>query len=280
MRALLIGLWFLAPALAQTSKFEAASIRVNPPQAGFHFAADSATGGPGTADPAMFRCSKCSLATLIVKAFDLHGYQFPGKSSLPDATFDIAAKIPAGTTNEDFHAMLQDLLIDRFGLKYHFKDKTVRGYQLTIAKNGPLLKQSSAGAAAPHAAGAYEGHEHSGAMAFGGTARYRGNSKTTAELARVLENQLGAPVEDRTGLKGQYDISLSWADNSDNSHTHSAGALGDAHGDHAGSAAVPQDQPPLLEAVQSQLGLKLAAADQIAAKILVVDHIDANPTAN
>jgi uncharacterized protein (TIGR03435 family) len=135
----------LASALAQsaTPEFEAASIRTNPPQAGFHFAADSASGGPGTADPGMFRCSKCTLATLISKAFDLRAYQLPGKASLPDTTFDITAKIPAGATPEDFRAMQQNLLKERFGLRYEFREKSLKGYHLVVAKNGPKLTEST-----------------------------------------------------------------------------------------------------------------------------------------
>ena len=71
----------LVAAYGQTSgkvEFEVASIKINPAQPGFHFAAGAATGGPGTADPSMFRCSRCSLATLIVKAFNLQPYQLPG----------------------------------------------------------------------------------------------------------------------------------------------------------------------------------------------------------
>ena len=107
----------LVAAYGQTSgkgEFEVASIRTNPPQPGFHFAADAVTGGPGTADPGMFRCSRCSLATLIVKAFKLQPYQFPGRTSLTDNTYEILAKIPPGATPEEFSAMLQNLLKDRF----------------------------------------------------------------------------------------------------------------------------------------------------------------------
>ena len=131
---------------AQTSgkaEFEVASIKTNAPQPGFHFAADAASGGPGTADPGMFRCSKCSLATLIVKAFNLQPYQFPGRTSLADNTYDIQAKIPTGATAEEFSAMLQNLLKDRFGLTWHFQEKKMKGYHLVVAKNGPKLKEST-----------------------------------------------------------------------------------------------------------------------------------------
>ena len=146
-----IQIAILAPALlvaayGQTSgkaEFEVASIKTNPPQPGFHFAADAATGGPGTADPGMFRCSRCSLATLIVKAFNLQPYQFPGRTSLTDNTYEILAKIPTGATAEEFSAMLQNLLKDRFGLTWHFQEKKMKGYHLVIAKDGPKLKEST-----------------------------------------------------------------------------------------------------------------------------------------
>jgi hypothetical protein len=54
----------------------------------------------------MFRCSKWSLATLIVKAFNLQPYQFPGRTSLTDNTYEILAKIPTGATAEEFSAIV------------------------------------------------------------------------------------------------------------------------------------------------------------------------------
>src|ERR1035438_8050278 len=143
-----IRIAMLAPALVvaadgQTwgkAEFEVASIKTNAPQPGFHFAADAATGGPGTADPGMFRCSKCSLATLIVKAFNLQPYEFPGRTSLTDNTYEILAKIPTRTTGEEFSAMLQNLLKERFGLAWHFQEKKMKGYHLVIAKDGPKLR--------------------------------------------------------------------------------------------------------------------------------------------
>jgi len=66
---------------AQTSvkaEFEVASVKMNAPQLGFHFA----SGEPGTLEASAFRCSKCSLATLILKAFQLQPYQFPGRTAL------------------------------------------------------------------------------------------------------------------------------------------------------------------------------------------------------
>ena len=60
----MVALAVLGAAYGQTSgktEFEVASIKINSPPPGFHFVADAATGGPGTADAGMFRCSRCSL---------------------------------------------------------------------------------------------------------------------------------------------------------------------------------------------------------------------------
>jgi uncharacterized protein (TIGR03435 family) len=296
---------FAQTTLAQSSpspakiEFEAASIRTNPPQPGFHFAADSASGGPGTADPGMFRCTKCTLATLIAKAFDLRAYQFPGKASLPETTFDITAKIPAGATPQDFLLMQQNLLRDRFGLRYQFKEKNLKGYHLTVGKNGPKLTESTGQPVAAPAwagrGGAGESHSHSGPVSFGGTARLRASGQTTADLARMLSDQLSLPVDDKTGLTGKYDIALTWGDTNSRDGGHGAGGGdfggGAGHGDHGGGGAgAPQGSPgaapgepngpALLDAIQQQLGLKLVSSDQTTARILIIEHIDTTPSAN
>ena len=300
LRIAIVSAVLLATGYAQTpgdrskKEFEVASIRVNPPQTGFRFA--SSTGAPDLSNPGLFRCTNCTLATLISKAFDLQGYQLPGKASLGNGTFDVTAKIPAGTNPEDFQAMLQSLLKDRFGLTYHYKDKTMRGYHLVVGKNGPKLKESTEmarvrpnGAAGQHGAAQGQDHEHAGLMNFGGTAMYRGDHKTTAELAQILSDQLSVPVDDQTKLTGKYDISLRWsASVSQSGGNHTEGGAG--HGERGGggpagaAGAGPRrgedSAPTLFEALQTELGLKLVSSDQAVAKTFIVDHAEQVPTAN
>jgi uncharacterized protein (TIGR03435 family) len=278
----------LAAAYGQTSgkaEFEVASIRTNAPQAGFHFAADAASGGPGTADPAMFRCSKCTLATLIVKAFHLQPYQLPNRTSLADSTYDIQAKIPAGATEDEFSAMLQNLLKDRFGLSWHFQEKKMKGYHLIVAKNGPKLSETTGTSVPPaadqHRYGQSESHNHSGVMVFGASAMFRAGSQTTADLARILSDQIGLPVDDETALHGRYDISLRWS-GAVGAHAgaHSDGAFaGDGHAGHDDTAADPSG-PTIFDAVQQQLGLRLAPAEEAIAHLFIIDRIAQHPTEN
>ncbi len=285
-------------------EFEAASIRLNPPQAGFHMASDASSGGPGTSDPGMFRCSNCTLATLIVKAFELKNYQFPGRTALAGNTFDVMARVPAGTTREEFQAMLQNLLRDRFALTFHFTQKEMRGYNLVIAAKGSKLKESSDSAApaaagdanghswngsgAPNRFGQGEAHAHSGPVSFNGNSSFRRDHQTTAELAQMLSDQISLPVEDQTGLRGKYDIALNWSGSTADSGSHTDGAFGGAGHDHGGPGAASGGDsrsadaaaPGLFDALQAQLGLKLVSSTRAAARIFVVDSVHPLPTEN
>jgi uncharacterized protein (TIGR03435 family) len=280
---------FLRAACGQTSgktEFEVASIGTDPPQSGFHFAADVVSGGPGTTGPGIFRCSRCSLATLIIKAFNLQPYQFPGRASLTDSNYEIMAKIPAGATQEEFSAMLQNLLRNRFGLTWHFQEKSMKGYHLVLGKDGPKLTESTGTslprAADQHQSGAGESHNHNGAVVFGTSAAYRASNQTTADLARVLSDQIGLPVDDETGLAGKYDISLRWsrAEAAHPGNHADGGSYGGAgHGGHESGGADPSG-PALLDALQQQLGLRLVPAEPAVARLFVVDRVAQRPTEN
>ncbi len=304
----LIGLVLLicAAGFGQTPsskvEFDAAVIKVAAPVSGHFGGMVSSSGGPGTQDPTTFRCSNCKLSFLIPRAFALEGYQFPGKSGLPDTAFEISARVPEGATPAEFLVMLQNLLKDRFGLAYHFDKKQLQGYEMLGSKSGAKLKEAKDSAAAggpeaeAHGGGAAAGNWHGAGKAaparqgvtfFNGQARYRGDGQTTAELARVIATQLGRPVDDHTGLAGKYDIALSWAD--DGSHAASHGATGPGgawggggHGDagHGGDGGA--DGAPgvtLVGALQSQLGLKLEKK-MATASIFTVDRVEKTQTAN
>ena len=100
----------------------------------------------------------------------------------------------------------------------------------------------------------------------------------------MLSNELTKPIDDLTGLKGRYDIALSWASDT-GAHALAPGGFGGDHnhGGTRGSAAAGSDDrsgPALLDALQSQLGLKLVAGERSAARIFIVDHIARVPVPN
>ncbi len=288
----LTGARAMAQSAGPVPEFDAASIHTNPPRSGFHFASETVTGGPGTADPGLFRCSGCSLATLIARAFALKPWQFPGRASLTDNTFDVMARIPATATQEQFQAMLQNLLTARFGLTWHYTQKSMRGYHLVIAAKGLKLKASSdsesprQAAAGQHQFGAGEGHSHSAPLILHGSAIWRRDHQTIADLVQVISDQLNVPVDDQTNLSGSYDIALTWAAGPASATGHSDAAWGDGHGYHGsdGGAApaggTADGAPGLSEALQSQLGLQLVPSGQAMVQVFTVDHVQALPSEN
>ena len=240
----------------------------------------------------------CTLAALISKAFQLKDYQFPGRASLASNSFDVAARVPAGATPEEFLVMLQNLLEERFALSHHFEQQTMRGYHLTIAKGGSKLKASAPSSAVAQPARRPEsgdhgfgsagsnqaGHEHTGVVNFNGRARYQASERTMSDLASMLSNELAKPVDDQTGLKGKYDISLSWTSDNNNAVVHAGGDFGGDHnhGGGGGGAAGPADGsgPTLFGALESQLGLRLVEGEKSATRVFIVDHIEKVPTSN
>jgi uncharacterized protein (TIGR03435 family) len=58
--------------------------------------------------------------------------------------YDIAAKIPPGTSKESFERMLQSLAAERFHLALHRETHDLKGYDLAAGRTGPRLKASQA----------------------------------------------------------------------------------------------------------------------------------------
>jgi uncharacterized protein (TIGR03435 family) len=132
-------------------------------------------------------------------------------------------------------------------------------------------------------------------VAFGTSATYHAANQTAADLARVLSDQIGLPVDDETGLAGKYDISLRWSGAAGGHGDHADGAFsGGGHAAHdggggassgvssgstSGPAADPSG-PTLFDALQQQLGLKLVPAEQALARLFVIDRVAQRPTEN
>jgi uncharacterized protein (TIGR03435 family) len=92
--------------------------------------------------------------------------------------------------------MLQNLLVERFGLQVHRDTGQRPVYALTIAKNGPKFKVSE--------------RERTNIRVTGKSIDIqRGN---IAAMIQVLASALDRPVIDRTGLGELYDLSLEWDD--------------------------------------------------------------------
>jgi uncharacterized protein (TIGR03435 family) len=231
-------------------------------------------GGPGTADPGMYRCANCPLFWVVSEAYDLQPFEYVGPDWLHDVRFDFAATVPTGTTKDTFRTMLQNLLADRFKFAVHREKKEMSVYELGVAKNGPKFAESTP-KDAPKVDGPMAKLERdrdgfpilpagTTMAVVPGHARIRSDNQTIAWFVRMLSGQLQGPVIDATGLKSKYDFVLSWSFEDNNA---------------AGGSPLDTYRPALLSAVRSDLGLKLdQKKGQV--EVVVVDHLEKVPTEN
>jgi uncharacterized protein (TIGR03435 family) len=152
-------------------------------------------------------------------------------------------------SDEETNLMLQHLLEERFSLKLHRETRQQSAYVLTVAKGGPNFRTSDK----------LSTNVHSGARGFSIE-----NGGLPA-LTGLLATALGRPVVDKTGLTGNYDISIVW----DDAPVRDAGLPG-AQGPDAQQSTVPDEHGSIFTAVREQLGLRLNGS-RVAVEVLVVD---------
>jgi uncharacterized protein (TIGR03435 family) len=148
--------------------------------------------------------------------------------------------------------MLQKLLAERFGLKFHTEQREMNVYVLTVAKGGSKLKL------ADPASEQNNGCRSLGVCFF--------DKEPLAAFARFMGFVVvDRPVVDKTGLEGEFDFSLKWTPD----ETQFAGM-----GVHVPPPVDNPNAPPgLFTAIQEQLGLKLEA-QKIPSEVLVIDHVE------
>jgi uncharacterized protein (TIGR03435 family) len=252
---ILLGL-AIAPGISGQPRFEVASIR--PADSG----ATRIHGGPGSSDPGLATFENVDLFSLATMAYGIKRHQLSAPDWMSTARFNITARVPAGATTDDYRLMLQGLLADRFKLALHYEQKEMQISELVVAKNGPKLKESAPGATGPPEDG-LQPPSHTGLPpGFHGAVNLVLAKASIDKLAALLSGLFEQPVIDRTGLTGRYDITLH--------------ALAGSNPPNADTADAP---PPIIDALQEQLGLKLVLKKSVV-DVLVVDHIEKTPTEN
>jgi uncharacterized protein (TIGR03435 family) len=201
-------------------------------------------------------------------------FQISSKVPLDKQLFDLAAKVPAGATKEEFRAMLRNLLEERFHLKLHVQSKEFPGCELIVAKSGLKMKESGAATQEsprtpqsdafpdmpPNRPGLSTRHTSSGGFEV---IHLKAQQQPVSALAGALTSAERLIV-DKTGLAGKYDFTLVFTKE--------------------GASAPPDGQqipvaPNLFAAVQQQLGLQLVNK-KIPLDVLIVDSFDKLPTGN
>jgi uncharacterized protein (TIGR03435 family) len=200
--------------------FEVASVKVaisgyNGFRGGCHGIDSSARTGPDQAPP-LGRCviTDARLSHLISIAFGVPMQELstgPDWIQRGDLRFDVNARAedPAKTTQKQLLTMLQNLLVDRFHLKFHYQTSEAAGFSLAVAKSGPKLRKSTSDEVktlftGPHGEAVLK---PAPGQAISLTARKYSMEMLVSLLAAI---GMSGPGLDKTGLSGEYDLTLSW----------------------------------------------------------------------
>jgi uncharacterized protein (TIGR03435 family) len=228
------------------------------------------TGGPGTSSPT--RASMhWGAQVLLQEAFGLPSYAFVNTNKVPDDKYDFAAVVPMGATKAEFRAMLRNLLIERFHLRYHRETREIPVYELRVAPGGHKLKPAAnepPDTSAPSFTRTPDGY-----LTFprGVNTKFWWNGPkvslqrvhtTMDEFAAALDDDcLHNPVLNLTGLTGQYDFYLRFD----------------------GRRETPANDevldPPLDQSLRDQLGLVLRQTKG-PHEVIVIDSFDREATPN
>src|SRR3984957_7657910 len=225
--------------------------------------------------PNGFDATNAPVREVIQLAYQVQEYQVSGGPSwINSDRYDIEAKVDSSAAEQlrqldmDQHRlMLRPLLEDRFHLKVHQETKELPVYALLVGKNGPKLHEAKPNDTYPDGIKDPDGVARSGLIRMG-PGGLTAQGLPMAHIVRLLSQQLGRTVLDKTGLTGNYYLNLKWTPD-----TGPASMMG------PDSKPTPDTSgPSIFTAIQEQLGLKLESRKG-PVEVLVIDSAE-RPSAN
>jgi uncharacterized protein (TIGR03435 family) len=198
-----------------------------------------------------------SVSDLIAMAYQMHARQIIGAPAWVESEkYDLTLQpdIEGLPSEKQLRGLIQQVLADRFKLKFHRDKRELSAYAIVVAKDGPKLTKSS---------GDPNGIP---GLFFRGLGVLPATNASMDNFADVMQAAvLDRPVVNRTNLQGRYDFTLTWTP--DESQFAGLGARVPA------PTGDPNAPPVLFTAIQEQLGLRL---DPVKAPVdvLVIDSVD------
>lgn len=157
---------------------------------------------PRVDNPQHFRAIN-TVSRLIEWAYRVRDFQIlNGPAWIRDdqkSRYEILANAEQSSSDDEFRAMVRELLADRFQLKLRRENRETPTYVLVVGKNGPKLPPAKDATL----------NDGQGIFTIGNGA-LRATGGTMAMLAKILTDNLERPVIDRTNLAGHYDFSLTY----------------------------------------------------------------------
>jgi uncharacterized protein (TIGR03435 family) len=263
--------------------FDAASVKVTDPRLrsrGFGIFTQYSPTTLTIRDISMWMC--------IRLAYGLENFRIAGPDSMQSPPFyDIVAKAASPVPESQLRLMLRKLLADRFHLTLHWEKREMQVMALLAAKGGSKM-HTTTGAFDPGRGDdahmqnlGYDSNvQIQRSAGANGNVRFTFTNASMALFATWLESSSSvfiydkAPVVDLTGMEGRFD----WVVVSPLGRPPSGGDGGGAPivaDGNTGGVLLDQYKPIL----ESELGLTLERRKAVV-DILVIDHVDQEPTPN
>lgn len=245
---IVLGLALLA-STAFAQSFDVASVKASPHTVGKDYRGSVVLG------PNRVSGRNVSLRALIVEAYHVQPFQVTGGPGWLDLDeFDLDARPGATATKDQLRSMLVALLAERFHLQLHRDAKEMRVYALSVDKGGPKLHPAT-GELRPTTS---PQNFHGDMRQFANLISIGLSIPTVDDPTRpAIASGAPVPVVDKTGLDGNYDISVNLRPD-----------------DTAGDSFIRWQR-----ALRDELGLKLET-QRAPVELLVVDRAERIPTAN
>src|ERR1035437_1727869 len=125
-------------ARAAGPSFEVASVKLSDPKAAAQPANVRERGRVGVGG--RFDMPRINLTYLVMRAFDVESRQISGPNWMNEQPYDVFATAPAAESSAQIPLMFQNLLAERFKMKYHLEDPVTRVYALVVTPGGSKVK--------------------------------------------------------------------------------------------------------------------------------------------
>ena len=240
-------------AFAQRPEFEVTSVRENTNNGPSDLSRPRRSGQ-------LFIMNNTRIFALVNYAYDITAtYQVDGYERFAESWkwYDINARIPDGATDEQVKLMVQSLLEDRFKFKTHREKRQITQYALVVDKDRAKLSPATEGPMELTIEGRVfkPGAGTCGVSLWKEGARWACHAVSIDKIVATAGQMMKAPVVDRTGLNGSYDVNVRFI--TDERRRDPDAPFG----------------PSFEEALREELGLRLEKGKG-EIEVLVIDHME------
>jgi uncharacterized protein (TIGR03435 family) len=192
-----------------------------------------------TAPGGRFRANATTLKFMLEWAYSIQPSQHSsGPSWMDTDRYDVVAKAEGNATDEQHKRMVQTLLAERFGLKFHREKKKLPVYVISVGKSAPKLYPPKDEEI--HSIRIVPQMDADQKIAFYHVIATR---FSLSQLTDTFARQMGRVFVNETGLDGDFDFTLDLTPDENTGN--------------------PLDPSVLIAAMRDQLGLSLKSQDAL-----------------